>query len=113
MAKGEHLKKYRKMPGFEKKRLAGLKKYWARKRKKAKLIPKDYSIPKKSKRVEQTLKASTRTVRLIIYGNNPNTGATELLENSQVTSMQDALGTIIDYLYNGTSLIEIRLQNYE
>lgn len=122
------LRKLRNDPAFDKKRRAGLKKYWVKRRKEKKLLkqianqtksalkafpdPRHHLDEKIKSRVDNTILAAKRTTRLIVIGRNPNTGADEVMENSLVTSMSDALGTVIDYMYNGTVLTEIRLENY-
>jgi hypothetical protein len=48
--------------------------------------------------------------RLTAYGVNPNTGAVELVSQDLGESLQDLLPGLINLLYNGTVMTEIRLE---
>lgn len=110
MAKGRHL------TDEEKKAISKrMKRMWRRKRReKAKVLAGNFNGQSTIvEKVEKELTSQKLRVRLIAYGNNPNTGAIELHTHERMESMRDGLQGIIDLLYSGIPMTEIRLEELD
>lgn len=64
---------------------------------------------KKKEAARETGTQESSKFRLVAYGNNPNTGATELHSDVKAESMIDLLPVLIDLLYSGNPMSDIRL----
>ena len=56
----------------------------------------------------------TLDFRFVVFGNNPNTGATEVLEDFRCATMTDAVPKLLDLVYgSGLVLDEIRIERVQ